>query len=283
MPTRYIRDIRNSIMQKYTYHTHNNFEDIFDGSSSCEDMIAKAVELGFEEIGISNHFIVHPNMSMVNKMFFNDSKLALDIYKRSYDEIDRVATKYPIKVLKGFEVDFFPSSTWRNMFEKMIKELNPDYLIGSTHFVRNNEETEMYNIYYLEQYYKDKSPEKFNLFLTNYWNNIISAVESGYFNFIAHLDYCTLFNLSVSSEWNDIKYKLIETLIKYNQPFEINTKGIERINRTYPENWIIEELVKANVPVLISDDAHSTDRIGDNFECVENFLNKINCKNRYKI
>lgn len=270
-------------MQKYTYHTHNNFEGVFDGTSSCEDMIAKAVELGFKEIGISNHFIVHPNISKASKMFFNDSKLALEIYKRSYDEIDRVATKYHIKVLKGFEVDFFPSSVWRNMFEKMMKELKPDYLIGSTHFIRTANETKMYNIYHLDYIFPQTTKDEMDDLLLNYWLNIIEAVKSGYFNFIAHLDYCTLFNLSVSSEWNDIKYKLIETLIKYNQPFEINTKGIERINRTYPENWIIEELVKANVPVLISDDAHSTDRIGDNFERVEKFLKEINCKNRYKL
>ena len=94
-------------MQKYTYHTHNNFEGIFDGTSSCEDMIVKATELGFEEIGVSNHLIFHPNMQMVDKMFFNDYNKAMDIYKRSYDEIDRVSSKYPIKVFKGFEVDFF--------------------------------------------------------------------------------------------------------------------------------------------------------------------------------
>lgn len=270
-------------MQKYTYHTHNNFEGIFDGTSSCEEMIAKASELGFEEIGVSNHLIFHPNMQMIDKMFFNNYQKALDFYKRGYDEIDRVASLYPIKVLKGFEVDFFPSATWRNFFDKMIKELNPDYLIGSTHFIRNDDETEMCNIYYLKQHFNNASSDKLNYFLTNYWKNIISAVESGYFNFIAHMDYCTLFDLSTSPEWKDIKYKVIETFKKHKHPFEINTKGIAKIGRAFPENWIIKELVNASVPVLISDDAHGTDRIGDGFDKIEDFLSGFKNVVRYKI
>ena len=96
------------------------------------------------------------------------------------------------------------------------------------------------------------------------------------------LDYCTQFKLCEGPEWNDLKYKLIETIKDKKQPFEINTGGIGRIGRPYPDWWIAEELIKSNVPVIISDDAHGIDRIGDKFEDVEEFLSKIGCKNRYK-
>lgn len=40
-------------------------------------------------------------------MFHNDYGEALDIYKRTIDEIHRIAANSKIKVYAGFEVDFF--------------------------------------------------------------------------------------------------------------------------------------------------------------------------------
>ena len=42
-------------MQKFSYHTHTNSFGVYDGRDSVYDMIAKAQEIGFEKIGISNH------------------------------------------------------------------------------------------------------------------------------------------------------------------------------------------------------------------------------------
>ena len=51
-------------MQKFSYHTHTNILG-FDGKNTAEEMIKKAEEIGFEEIGISNHFIYHPNLQIL--------------------------------------------------------------------------------------------------------------------------------------------------------------------------------------------------------------------------
>ena len=45
--------------QKFTLHTHTVG---FDGRNSVEEMVKRAIELGFETIGFSNHFIVHPDI-----------------------------------------------------------------------------------------------------------------------------------------------------------------------------------------------------------------------------
>ena len=174
-------------MQKYTYHTHNSFGGYFDGYSSCEEMISTTEQKGFEEIGVSNHLIYHPNVPNVNKMYYNNLSKIIDVHKRSFEEIDKVASLHSIKIFKGLEVDFFPSLEWRKSFEKIIKELKPDYLIGSTHFIRTRDETQMYNIYHLDCLPPQITQDEMNELLTNYWLNIIGAVESGYFNFIARL------------------------------------------------------------------------------------------------
>lgn len=271
-------------VQKYSYHTHNNALGVFDGKSSAEEMISKAEELGFEAIGVSNHLCVHPNMSRgVSKMFFSDPETALDVYKRMYAELDEVAASHKIKVYKGFEVDFFPSAVWRGWFEKIIKQLDYDYLIGASHFIRSADETFLCNIYHLDRLPSATTDEQMREYLRSYWDNVKGAVESGYFDFMAHLDYCTLFELSSTPDWDDVKWDLIETMASRRQAFEINTGGIAKIGRPFPEWRICDELVKREVPVVVSCDSHDVSQIGRHFAEVEDYLAEKGCKHRFKL
>ena len=271
-------------VQKYSYHTHNNSQGVFDGKSSAEEMIAQAEALGFDEIGISNHLCVHPNVpSNVSSMFFNDPKKALDIYKRMYNEIDEIASHYKIKIFKGFEVDFFPSATWRNWFETIIKELDYDYLIGASHFICASDESFLCNIYHLNRLPANTDNNTMREYLQGYWKNVQGAVESGYFDFIAHFDYCTQFDLCTTPEWNEIKQRIIDAFSRRKQPFEINTGGIERIGRPFPDWSMAEELIRREVPVIISCDSHHTSQIGRHFSDVEQFLSNVGCKHRFKL
>lgn len=43
-------------MQNFSYHTHTVFSD---GHNTIEEMLDRAEELGWREIGISDHLIVH--------------------------------------------------------------------------------------------------------------------------------------------------------------------------------------------------------------------------------
>ncbi len=268
-------------MQKFTYHTHNNALGIYDGRAAPDEMISRAEELGFSAIGVSNHLIWHPNMSHASKMFFQDWNKALDVAKRGLDGLREAAQNHNIKVACGFEVDFFPSATWRNGFEKMLKELDVDYLIGSTHSILTSDEEHIYNIYHLEELPLNISNEEKDELLKNYWNNVIGSIKSGYFDFIAHLDYCTQFNLCTDDKWRPYKESLIEALDENRQAYEINTGGYRKLNRPFPDIWIIKELCKRNGPVLISDDAHYVEHIGSYFDDAESLLESLNYKNRW--
>ena len=47
-------------MQNFSYHTHTVFSD---GHNTIEEMLDRAEELGWREIGISDHLIVHKNIT----------------------------------------------------------------------------------------------------------------------------------------------------------------------------------------------------------------------------
>ncbi len=282
MRTGYLCFVGDSLMQNYTYHSHNNSQGVFDGRCSAEEMIAKAEEIGFEAIGVSNHLCVHPNMTKTHRMFFSDFDKALDIYKKSYAEIDEAAARHKIKVLKGFEVDYFPSARWRDWFEKIIRQLDYDYLIGATHFICSADEQRICNIFHLNTL-PPISPEEFDEMLHGYWNNVLGAINSGYFNFIAHFDYCTQFNLCNDETWDDVKWQVIEALSARRLPFEINTGGFDKIGRPFPEWRWTTELLKRNVPIVLSCDSHMPEQIGRHFAEAEDFLRRQGSVNRLKL
>lgn len=268
-------------MQNFTFHTHNNALGVYDGRSSAEDMIYQAEKAGFKAIGVSNHLIWHPNMSMASKMFFNDWNKAYDVAKRGLDVAKEAASKHKIKVFYGFEVDFFPSSIWRTGFEKMLSKLDLDYVIGSTHTIRSDDESRIYNIYHMNEISPSTTnSEKENL-IKNYWENIIQCINSGYFDFIAHIDYCDIFNLCSEKKWQPYKDRVIEALIDKKQAYELNTSGYRRLGRPHPNIEIIKVLAKENVPIVLSDDAHSTEYIGAYFEDAEQLLQELGYNKRW--
>lgn len=269
-------------MQKFTYHTHNNNLGVFDGHNTAEEMIARAEELGFETIGVSNHLIWHPNVGSNHLMFFEDLDTAIDIHKQNVDIIREAGQKHKIQVLVGAETDFFTSAIWRQGFEKITKAVDFDYLIASNHFLKNQDESLLCNLYHLGDLPADLPKEIMAEYIRNHWQNIVESIQSGYFNFLAHPDYCVI-KLADCAEYDEYRWQIVEALDKAKLPFEVNTSGFNRIGEQHPNTWMLKELCKRGVPTLISDDAHRVEDLGQHFERAERLLESCNCQSRFEL
>ncbi len=264
-------------MQNFSYHTHTNSFGIFDGRNSVKEMINKAEEIGYTELGISNHICCHHKYPLIHSQAFNDYNKAEDVYKRVKEEIQTEALKSKIKIYIGFEVDFFQDLTWQKNFSKMMEHLKPDYLIGSTHVLQDSE-----NIYNL--YGENKlSSEKINSLLNGYWENVEACIKSGIFDIIGHMDLLKIFGYCREEKWKDAKLKIIEALSAKKQVFELNTSGWRKAGEQHPETWMLEELNKHNVPLVIGDDAHSTEMLAQYFSEAESLLDTLSYKNRWSM
>lgn len=273
-------------MQDFTYHCHTNSLKIFDGRNSADQMITRAEELGFKEIGISNHLICHPCISEVDKvqaMFFREYHQVEDIYKRNIEDIHNAAAKHKIKVWVGFEVDYFNDPEWLRFFEKLRSKLEVDYYIGSSHLIYSTDYKTILKIKYLNTRPDLLNDDIVQNGLRNHWKNIISSVKSGYFTFMAHIDQIRDKGFCISSEWDELKIELIETLAKYKTPYELSTKGLRKGNDFYPSRWFVEQLCQRQVPVLISDDAHTIQDLGDNFALAESLLDSLKYPVRFHL
>lgn len=273
--------------QPFTLHTHNN-ELHFDGRYSAREMIETAQNLGFETIGVSNHMIFHKSLSPYlerEPMFFTDYKKAEYAYNKHIEILENLKSEFKINIKIGFEVDFFQAKHWRNFFEKMIQKLPVDYLLSGSHFLKNEDESFICNIFHLK--YLDPQPdeETMHQLILAHYKNIIAAINSGYFSFIAHLDYTTRLGLGGEPRYDECKYAVLEALKKTHTPFEINTNGYEQLNHPYPAPWMIKEMAKNGgiVPVVISDDAHFTERLGQHFDEAEQLLKDLNYTNRFTL
>ncbi len=270
-------------MQNFTYHAHTNGQGIFDGRNTAEEMICRAEKLGFEELGISNHLIFHPNLKTVDKMFFNDFDVVSSVMQKNAEEIRRAADRAKIKVLVGFEVDFFPSSAWRLAFEKLQKTLRADYYIGSCHFLRNKEETKLVNMYLYREGDADFLPSELGTGLEIYWQNVALAAESGYFNFLAHLDVYKIFPYLQNLPEPESQSLAIDTVCRLKHPYELNTSGWRKCGEQHPALSFLQKFALAGVPVVISDDAHCTEHLAAGFEEAENLLASIDYNKRWRL
>ena len=269
-------------MQKFSLHSHTNSYGIFDGSNSIEEMIKAAEEKGFTEYGISNHMICYPDYMLYPvPIYFKSFDVALDIYKKLVNDIREAAARYPMKVRVGFEVNFFRNAAWRKKFEKAIKQLDVDYLIGANHDLFDNDFKKVCSIYDIRDKKINLPPEVLAEWTHNHWRSSIEMVKSGYFDFIAHFDVIKEMLIPEDSIAEDLKWKMAETLIEHKQPFELNT-SYNRVDEQSPSEELLRELGKNNIPVLISDDSHDTNAICQHFEKAEVLLAKLNYENRWR-
>lgn len=274
------------MMQMFSFHTHTDFSD---GHNSVEEMLNRAKELGWEKIGISDHLIVHKNIrqsiswplwrqSPNLKVYRQDFSSAAEDFSRHAEHVRQAAKNCGIKAFVGAEVDFFTYSGWEEEFAEFRRRTGLDYYISGNHFLEPEGES-VVDIKDLSRF-DEKNRE---LLIKKHINTICRSAESGIFSFIAHLDYVRKSPFCPDSAFTEEKKALIRCLAKHNQATEISTKGLRKRGDFYPVEWMLKEIIRNNIKLVISDDAHRTDELGFSFGEAERCLESFNFLNRWDI
>lgn len=240
------------------YHCHTTF---CDGKNTPEEMLIKAISLGFKHLGFSGHM---------------DEHVAVDL-KAYIKEINRLKEKYKdqIEVLIGIEQD--------NLY-KVINKQGLDYVIGSTHFISKDRiDEKIYSVdgnveglkklcdtFFDGDYYK---------LANEYYKTESKVIERTSPTFIGHFDLVTRFNDLPIKEGghfineDDPRYlnsaiSCMKELLKADIPFEINCGAVNRNRKKefYPNTRLLKELHDLGGEILLSSDAHSVDYINGAFD-----------------
>ncbi len=265
---------------KDNFHTHIYLCKHANGN--VEEYVKKAINLGYESIGISDHGPILEHY----KEKLDSRRMTFSEYDNIYlKEIKKAKEVYSnqINILGAVEIEYYDDMI--EVYKKNLTEL--DYLILGQHNI------ELPNGTY-KTVYQCSSAEDLEL----YTNKVINGLNSGFFSILAHPDIFMMFY----QKWDNLAIlaskKIIEAAIKNKVLLELNANGIRKGLITtiegiktyrYPriEFWRLVASYK-NAEIIISDDAHEVHHLNDeatkkayqiakdlNLKIEESFVNRI--------
>ena len=217
-----------------------------------EEYVKRAVAVGLEEIGFSDHapLVTHedPRYTM------NQSQLPT--YHEMVERVQKKSASLRIKV--GIEADFVPG------FEKKTQALLSgypyDFVIGSVHFIDAwafddpNEKIK----------WKDKD---INRVYQDYYRLLRLSAESGLYDIMGHVDLVKKFGHRPSVDLTGEVRHTAEVFKKAGVTVEINTSGLRKpVNEIYPSLSALKIYQKAGVPITFSSDSHDPKDVGRDYD-----------------
>lgn len=265
------------------YHTHSVF---CDGNSTLEEVAKSAFDCGIKYLGFSSHS-AYPATTGCEMHPENFLK-----YKATIEELKKQYSG-KMEIFFGFEADYLPPLSWPDY--SYYKNFNPDYLIGSVHFVWNHDVPQNGTMTVDDETEKVKNGLE-NIFfgdgkkmVQTYFDHQRQMLKSCDFDIIGHIDLIRKRNaalkfFSETDSWykNELQSTAKE-IAKAGVVVEINTGGMSRgaIDSPYPSLEFLKILKKLDVPILFSSDAHSSEHLVYGFDVAADLAKKAGYSERY--
>lgn len=237
-------------MIPFDLHTHCTLS--FDGKSSAEDMVKRAVELGIKHYALTDHIDLG---EFPDKDFDLEATVA-----GAKEQIPALQKKYAESTELLYGVELGQAVHDRELTEKLLAENDYDFVIGSTHFIRGHED------FYFLNYTDTDVPELMRL----YFEELLETAEWGRFDIMGHITYPLRYitgehGINVDlSEYGSIIDEILRTLIRNGKGIEINTSGLrQKYGRMFPDADTVRRYRELGGEILtVGSDAHCTDDLG---------------------
>ncbi|MBR1832147.1 MAG: histidinol-phosphatase HisJ family protein [Ruminiclostridium sp.] len=237
-------------MIPFDLHTHCTLS--FDGKSSAEDMVKRAVELGIEYYALTDH---------VDLGDFADPDFDLEkTVTGAREQIPALRRKYADRINILYGVELGQATQDIDTAERLLAENKYDFVIGSLHNIRRYED-----FYFIDFDRIDLQP-----ILWKYFAELAELAEWGKFDSLAHLTYPLRYIIGehgVNINMNDYELainKVLKTLVDKDIALEINTSGLrQKIGVTMPDIEIVKKYRRLGGKLItIGSDAHSVKELG---------------------
>jgi histidinol-phosphatase (PHP family) len=233
-----------------SYHNHTRFSD---GAAKVQDMIEAAVGLGLAEVGISDHFTLHPDG---RKCSWSMPEERLGEYVAAVLDAAREA---PPLVRLGLEADFFPETVDR--LQLYLEQHAFDCVFGSVHFAGDFQVDEG------RRRWERLSVEERGAVWRTYWHGVAAMAQSRVFDVASHLDYPRRFGSRMPVELPPEAIEALDALAAADMAVEINTAGWYHPTReAYPSPPLLRAARERGIPILLSADAHKPEHLIRGFD-----------------
>ncbi len=236
---------------------HNHTTRCNHAKGSMESYIKRAIELGIDIYGFSEHAPMDFDEQYRLKFHeMNDYKNDVLTLKEKYQK--------DIKILLGYEVDYLKG----HIDERIIKA-DVDYMIGSVHFLGswgfdNPEFSDEYKSRNIDEIWQE------------YFDNIETMAKMGAFDIVGHLDLIKIFNFMPKRDIRVIATPALKAIKKSNMVIELNAAGLRKpCKEVYPSKSLLEVVYEFDIPITFSSDAHAIGQVGFKYNEVRELAKKI--------
>ena len=242
------------------YHVHSYYSD--DSECPMEEIIQRAVLLGFDEIAFTEH-VDHGVKTNLN----------CD-YESYFKEIKEMKEKYKGKLTIKTGIEFGVQTHTIPLFQKDYEAYSFDFVILSNHQVDDKE-------FWNYQFQEGKSQKEFQ---TAYYQAIYEVVQA-YKNYsvLGHLDMIKRYD--TYGEYPDSKImdtveKILRQVIADKKGIEVNTScfryGLKDLT---PSREILKRYLELGGTILtIGSDSHKIEHLGNHIQEVKGMLKDIGFK-----
>lgn len=243
-----------------SYHNHTNWSD---GAPTLAAQIQAAKEAGLDELGISDHYVLHPSGEEV------EWSLPLDLLGDYVLQIRAAAAEVRGLTLRlGIEADYFPETV-----DELRERLAPypfDYVIGSVHYV------DAFPIDEHARFWDALPEEERNEVWRRYWVRIRQMAESGVYDFAGHLDLPKKFGHRPTAELSAEVTAALDAIAAADMAIEINTAGWSLpAKEGYPSLELLREARRREIPLLINADAHFPEFLTRDFDRARSLAREV--------
>jgi histidinol-phosphatase (PHP family) len=212
----------------------------------------RALELGFKEIGFSDH-------SPMPRDDFDDWRMRdnqLDEYVEKVRKVQKDFSQLTIRL--ALEVDYLPG--YEDWIRKLAERYPWDYFIGSVHYVSDS-----WAIDNPQKIAEWKKLDAFEVWST-YFGRLTKAAETGLFEIIGHTDLPKKFDHRPTRDCKALYEKFLNAVKEHDCAIELNTAGLRKdCKEIYPSHEILELAFQKDVPIAFGSDAHAPGEVGMNF------------------
>jgi histidinol-phosphatase (PHP family) len=223
-----------------------------DGRATILEQCERAVQIGLDEIGFSEHKDFDPADPVVN--YFD--------YKAYLREIEAARERFDgqLSIRAGIEIDY--QSWFEPEIAEYLDEYVFDFVIGSVHYVdRQMIMTAEYN-----------QTRNAHSAYEDYFAAVRDSVASGLFDIVGHLEYANRRGIAAWGPYQPESHRdtlatLFHEMAASNTVFEINTAGLHQgLGVTYPCSETVSLYTRTGGTLLsIGSDAHHPDQLAHDY------------------
>lgn len=245
---------------RVNYHVHNRYSS--DGRGTTEDVVARAAQLGFDELCLTNHVETLGSDGDWHVDFVE----ARERFEQVQREIETLRKQFPkLRLLLGAELEYRPE--WIESLERLTASVEFDFLIGSVHVVNGHNISGGASI---GEYFRGKEmAEAYG----RYFSVVEEMVEWGGFDVVGHLDLVKRFGSKLYGAYPVEAFEpqlrsIVERMVKRGIGLEVNTSGVvQPPAEPYPGLPVLRMAREAGVTTwTIGTDSHMPERFDQGWD-----------------